>query len=478
MRLTGLLIALVGLVAIWPGQPVQPVMPWVSSVMAAPPEEIPASAPETPASQPEAPADVEPSTEVDPEQDLLGELVVEAKRRAKLVLPKIAVLSPPDGESPFLHDLLERDLELSGEFDVIQLDQPMGFDDPFDASPFKKLGLEAVITAETREQEDGEVELAVRLFLPAVGDLTAWSSTQIAEPAQRRLAGHRLSDGIIGALTGTDGPFASRLVLVRTEGTTRRAYLVDADGEGLTLLSPDEHLVVTATLDREARPYWAASQRNGRYRLYREGQLESIPVEPAGSIYGIAFAPNGTDVAMAIASNEDIQVFAGPLGMGALTAHSNVDFALAPAFTPDGRVVYAGTRGKRHRIYVEAKSVSPKEVSATTPTVCNHPDGRVLVYAVGLGKNTDIVTSKLDGTDMTRLTWGSARNFSPSCSPDGRLVAFFSTRTKDDGPGLYLMRIDGRRPKRINAAVGDVLAWARIPEPAKATTESSPELDE
>jgi TolB protein len=457
MRLTGLSIALVAILAS------------VSSVMA--------SAPEAPASQPETPVDVEPAAEVDPEQDLLGELVVEAKRRAKLVLPKIAVLSPPDGQTAFLHDLVERDLELSGEFDVIQLDQPMGFEDPFDASPFKKLGLEAVITAETREQGDGKVELAVRLFLPQVGDLTAWSSTDTAEQAQRRLAGHRLSDGIIGALTGTDGPFASRLVLVRTEGTTRRAYLVDADGEGLTLLSPDEHLVVTATLDREARPYWAASQRNGRYRLYREGQLEPIPMEPSGSIYGIAFAPNGTDVAMAIASNEDIQVFAGPLG-GALTAHSNVDFALTPTFTPDGRVVYAGTRGKRHRIYIEAKSVSPKEVSASTPTVCNHPDGRVLVYAVGLGKNTDIVSSRLDGSDMTRLTWGSARNFSPSCSPDGRLVAFFSTRTKDDGPGLYLMRVDGRRPKRINTAVGDVLAWARIPVAAKTAAASSPEPGE
>jgi TolB protein len=101
----------------------------------------------------------------------------------------------------------------------------------------------------------------------------------------------------------------------------------------------------------------------------------------------------------------------------------------------------------------------------------------VLVYSVGLGKNTDLVSSKLDGTDMTRLTWGSARNFSPTCSPDGRLLAFFSTRTKDGGPGLYLMRVDGRRPKKINAAVGDVLAWARIPLRAKPVAASGPEAD-
>jgi TolB protein len=430
---------------------------FVPSASEASPPESSASPPEAPASSPEAPVESDA-----PEQDLLGELIVEAKRRPQLVLPKIAVLSPPDGQT-FLHDLLERDLELSGEFDVLEIDQTIGFDNPFDATPYKNLGLEAVLTANVRERDDGRIELAVRLFLPSVGDLAAWSSVSATDQAEHRLAAHRLSDDIIGVLTGTDGPFASRLVLVRTEGKTRRAYVVDADGDGLTPVSPDEHLVVTATLDRDARPHWAASRRNGRYRLYRDGQLEPISVNPAGSIYGIAFAPNGTDVAMAIASNEDIQVFVGALGADALVARSNVDLALTPTFTSDGRVVYAGTRGKRRRVYVEAKSVSPKEVSASNPTVCDHPDGQILVYAVGLDKNTDLVASKLDGGDMNRLTWGSGRNFAPSCSPDGRLLAFFSTRTNDDGPGLYLMRVDGRRPKRINAAVGDVLAWARIP---------------
>jgi TolB protein len=423
------------------------------------------------ASQPETPAGAD--TDGRPEDDLLGELVVEAKRRSALILPKIAVLAPPDGKTPFLQDILERDLELSGEFDVIQIDHPMGFDDPFDASDFKGTGLEAVVTAQTTEHEDGRLELAVRVFLPMVGDYVAWSSTDTAAVPESRLAAHRLSDGIIGALTGTDGPFASRLILVRTDGKSRRAYLVDADGHGLTPVSPDDHLVVTATLDSDARAHWAASRNNGRYRLYRDGQPEPISVTPAGSIYGIAFAPNGTDIALSIAGDEDIQVFVGPLGADALEARSNLDFGLTPTFTRDGRVVYAGTRGKRHRIYVEAKSVSPKEVSASSPTICNHPDGRILVYAVGLGKSTDLVSSKLDGGDLTRLTWGSARNFAPSCSPDGRLVAFFSTRSQDEGPGLYLMRADGRRPKRINAAVGDVLAWARVP--VRAATAAEPE---
>ncbi len=461
MRLTrGLAIALLGLAI---------------AVLALAPASGAASPPEP---EPPTQSEIQPETQPEtlPEDDLLGELVVEAKRRSALVLPKIAVLSPPAGESDFLHDILERDLELSGEFEVIQLDLSIDFDDPFHARECQTTGLEAVVTAETRERDDGQLELAVRLYLPAAGDFVAWSNNGTASASESRLAAHRLGDGIIGALTGTDGPFASRLILVRTENKSRRAYIVDPDGHGLTPVSPDEHLVVTATLDRDAWPWWAASQRSGPYRLYRHGQTEPVAVDPSGSIYGIAFAPNGTDVALSIARDETIQVFVGELG-SPFEARSNLDFGLSPTFTRDGRVVYAGTRGKRHRIYVEAKSVSPKDVSAYAPAICNHPDGRLLVYAVGLGKNTDLVTSKLDGTDMKRLTWGRARNFAPTCSPDGRLVAFFSTRTQDEGPGLYLMRVDGHRPKRIDASVGDVLAWARIPAQGRPPFDEAPEQE-
>ena len=71
-----------------------------------------------------------------------------------------------------------------------------------------------------------------------------------------------------------------------------------------------------------------------------------------------------------------------------------------------------------------------------------------------------------EGGGLARLTQGQGRNNYPACSPDGRLVAFFSTRTSGEGPGLYLMRIDGQRPKRISTLVGDSLSWARLPETA------------
>jgi len=94
---------------------------------------------------------------------------------------------------------------------------------------------------------------------------------------------------------------------------------------------------------------------------------------------------------------------------------------------------------------------------------CNHPDGVRLVFAAGAGKDTDLVATGENGGALLRLTQSQGRNGYPACSPDGRLIAFFSTRTSNEGPGLYLMRVDGGRPKRISPLLGDSLRWDVLP---------------
>jgi TolB protein len=52
-----------------------------------------------------------------------------------------------------------------------------------------------------------------------------------------------------------------------------------------------------------------------------------------------------------------------------------------------------------------------------------------------------------------------------ACSPDGRLVSFFSTGMKGAGAGLFIMPI--QRPwlaKRISSEVGESLRWDALPK--------------
>jgi TolB protein len=86
------------------------------------------------------------------------------------------------------------------------------------------------------------------------------------------------------------------------------------------------------------------------------------------------------------------------------------------------------------------------------------------VFAVGVGKDTDLVATGERGGPLLRLTQGQGKNGYPACSPDGRLVAFFSTRTGGEGPGVYVKRIDGGgRAKRVAPILGDSLRWESLP---------------
>jgi TolB protein len=159
-------------------------------------------------------------------------------------------------------------------------------------------------------------------------------------------------------------------------------------------------------------------------------------------------------------------VYSGP-DFAHLALASQNDTALHPAFSPTGKLAFSGSGRYGQRIYVDDKPVSPDGLHSSSPTFCRHPEGIRLVYMVGVNQNMDLVVTGETGGGMGRLTQGKGRNTYPACSPDGRLIAFFSTRKTGEGPGLYIMRIDGRRPKRVSTLVGDSLRWARVPEVGK-----------
>ena len=133
------------------------------------------------------------------------------------------------------------------------------------------------------------------------------------------------------------------------------------------------------------------------------------------------------------------------------------DMAMHPAWSPTGKLAYAAAGKWGQRIHVDGKAVTPTGLNATAPTFCRHPNGIRLVYMVWLGERADLVAMGETGGGAYRLTNGMGRNSYPACSPDGRLVAFFSTRKTGEGPGLYIMRIDGRRKYLI-----PLLEWADV----------------
>jgi TolB protein len=144
-----------------------------------------------------------------------------------------------------------------------------------------------------------------------------------------------------------------------------------------------------------------------------------------------------------------------------------------PVFGPIGKMAYvAGSPVQR--IYVDGKAISPQGFMASAPVFCDTPQGLLVLYTVGVGAGADIVASDTTGGGIRRLTQHEGANTYVACSPDGRLVAFFSTGKRkhgdggaspaqEAGAGLFVMPI--ARPwlaKKISTEVGESLRWEPV----------------
>jgi TolB protein len=413
----------------------------------------------------------------DPE-DILGELVVEAGAAGpvRLVLPVLAVEAPLQETrlEARMREILTRDLELSGELEVVPVAKaavrPESSQAAVDLEPWRVAGVQVVIRTRAELVRGGQVELRAEIHRTGASEGRMIVRTVAGPVGALRLTTHRLADAVVGALTGYEGPFASRLAFVRTAGGKRTVYALDPDGYGLTAASPANHVAVAPAFDREGVLYWAASIDRGRYRLHREGRSEPIDLEPAGSVYGLAFDDTGARVALSVAMGPGVQVFVGASDFTGLERVTDMLLAMHPAFSPRGALAYAGTARRLQRIYVDGRPVSPRGLPGSAPVFCRHPDGTKLIFSVGVRARADLLATDSRGRNAVRLTRGQGRNSHPACSPDGRLVAFFSTRRNGEGSGLYLMRVDGRRPRKILDIVGDSLQWShRVATPGSTT---------
>jgi TolB protein len=274
-----------------------------------------------------------------------------------------------------------------------------------------------------------------------------------------------VADLLIGALTGQNGGFASHMTFASGSGKLRRVFTIDSDGHDAKAVSPPGQTAIAPAFGKGEQLYYAASAGGDEYKIFSPaGGPFLLPVK--GSVYGIAFSKDRSQVALSIGVGSTIKLFSGP-DFEHLKPASEVGMALRPAFTPSGKLAFSGEGKYGQRIHVDGKPISPDGLFASAPAFCNHPDGIKAIFAVGVGKNTDLVVTGETGGGLGRLTQGQGSNGYPACSPDGRLVAFFSTRTTGQGPGLYIMRTDGQRPKRISNLLGDSLRWDPLP-PGKA----------
>lgn len=425
-----------------------------------------------------------------PDESVLGTVEVNGSAAGLPPLPKMAVVPiTTTGPSDSVVNLVVRhDMELSGQFEVLPDDKappgPFKHDSPLDLVAFRAEGAEYVLRvfAQPAPKDSSKTELVGEAYLtptkaaPAPQAATAGDAPPAPKPAYRgvvptattevRAASHRLVDLILGALTGRPGGFASEMTYAEKVGRWRRVFTIDSDGFNLRAIGPIDATALSPAFGPGNNLYYALSTDYEPFRLVLGPDATPVPMKIPGSIMGLAFSADRKRMAVTAMDEGKSALWTGENAR--LAPMQTPPFANHPVFGPLNKVAYiAGSPVQR--VYVDGKPISPPGFMASAPVFCDTPEGLLVVFTVGVGAGADIIATDTGGGNVRRLTQHEGANTYAACSPDGRLISFFSTgkRGTNAGAGLFVMPI--QRPwlaKKVSSEVGESLRWEPLP-PAK-----------
>ena len=420
------------------------------------------------------------------DESVLGEFIVTGVTEEHI--PKIAILPSlsPDYEDVIVRSVIRRDLEISGMFKLISdQDAPTGaygFNDPVNVKAWQAKGAEAIVKVAARKAPGDQIEVIGIAYFPSAGPEPVYETKLTVSKDLARQTAHRITDDLLGALTGRPGGFSSRFTFSGAWGRNRRIFTVDADGYGLSARSDIKATSIAPAFGPQGDLFYVQSKTWSPFQLFRlksgeaDGARFEIPYKR--SLYGVAFNKGRTRMALAVSEPEGSAIYVGDPDGKNMKRASVTEVAIHPVFSPSGKLAWIGGSAEQggQRVYLEGKAISPSGFSAYAPTFCDTEDGIMLVYAVTVGQKQDLVMSNEKGQGMSRLTQNQGTNAYPACSPDGRLLAFFSDRKGESG--LYVMSLKRWTTTKVLGTVGETLRWDPIPEaprtvvtkPASATT--------
>jgi TolB protein len=178
----------------------------------------------------------------------------------------------------------------------------------------------------------------------------------------------------------------------------------------------------------------------------------------SGMNTGAAYSPDGSKIAITLSKDGNPEIYVLNASDGAILARLTQNRAIdtSPAWSPDGsELAFVSNREGSPQIYVMgADGSNQRKVSTVgsynqTPSWSPEKGKRVLAYTAqdDASHAFDVVTLDLDSAKMVRVTQGQGDNLEPTWSPNGRVLAFTSSRKA--GAGLYLAAADGSGEQRL-----------------------------
>ncbi|MBI5534991.1 MAG: hypothetical protein HY898_19845 [Deltaproteobacteria bacterium] len=371
-------------------------------------------------------------------------------------LPVLLVVPATEADRA-LADEVRKQVELTGLFATLPMDQ-VGLGMP-ERNKWPGLALAAVVVG--RDARTPPMFPLVHSTLQLRGVKDEARRRELTEyPGATAMTAPTLADAIIEDALGVRAHMSGRLLV--TDASTpgeRSVRVLSPDGQRGRRISGFDSLARGGAFGPNGLVSYAAEDSWGKLVLFREGQRTPVPLSVPGYVQGISYAPDASHVALSMGVGSKVNTWVGT----SLDQLHRIDvgerISLSASINAEGQVVHAvGSEGGPFAIFLDDKQVTAPGIWAADPSFCSLGADKRVVYMVRSGVHWEVrITSVTTGLTRT-VAWNA---LAPSCSPDGRTVAYYAPAKTGKGPGIYLVSERGGTPHKVwNGQVAG-LRWAK-----------------
>ena len=390
----------------------------------------------------------------------------------RFAVPDFVALTPDAAEAArTIGQILWDDLNFEREFYLIPRDTyatvPVARradQIPFEA--WRELGADGVVFG-TVSGSGAAVRVEVRLY-NVRSRQSVFAKEYSGTAANPRLFAHTIADEVHQQQRGLRGVARTKLTFSsdrnreKLTGTvenrdTKEIYIADYDGANQRRITVNRQLNIT--------PVWSPDARAIAYTSYRRGYpdifialiyqgTQETPTNNRGQNWLPAYSADGSRIAFTSNrdGNPDLYVMnRDGSGVRRLTQHPAID--TTPTWAPSGeQIAFTSDRSGSPQIYLmnadggNVRRLTTNESWADRPTWSPAPFNEI-AYAGRTGPGYDIKIYDFASGETRRITYGEGSNESPAFAPNGRHLAFVSTRSR--GAHVYTIGRDGRGLRQV-----------------------------
>jgi TolB protein len=366
----------------------------------------------------------------------------------------------------------EREFYMVGRDTYKTIPPPASLDQiPLDR--WKEIGVDGLLVGSVRKNGNG-VTVQFRLVKvqtgqSAMGREYSGRSESIQTPANRTYA-HTIADDVHKQQIGLDGVARTKLAFTSDRDGDRIKGPVDNRGVSNLYMSDYDgarQMRLTISRAQDISPVWAPDGRSLAFSSWRSGYQDLYVIFPYGGppiqnptrgtpekqSYLPAWSPDGTKIAFTSSRDGNPEIYVmnrDGSGVRRVTNHPNID--ATPTWSPTGtQIAFTSDRSGSPQIYVVNEDGTGL-VRITSESACDRPTWspapwNEIAYSSRLGGGNIIRVYDFKTQTTRALTDDIGNNESPSFAPNGRHVAFVSSRSGRDQ--IFTIARDGKDLRQI-----------------------------